>query len=238
MGRKVHPYGFRLGYIKDWRSKWYTSDKKTYTDQLKEDRAINHLVRSKVGHAGIADVRIERFPKQVTINVFTAKPGIIIGRKGAQVNQLRKDLEDLTQKKIKLEVLEVTRPETDAYLVAESICQQVEKRISHKRAMKQAITRAMRGGALGIKITAAGRLAGSEMARREMIKEGRVPLNTLRADIDFARYEALTTYGKVGVKVWIYKGEVLPQERKVQIIKQIELAAQQAEAAVASSGES
>jgi small subunit ribosomal protein S3 len=230
MGRKVHPYGFRLGYIKDWRSKWFAADKKVYTAQLKEDMEIRELVRQKVGHAGIADVRIERFPKQVTIYVHTAKPGIIIGRKGASVNQLRKDLEDLTQKKIKLEVIEVAHPETDAYLVAEGIAQQLEKRISHKRAMKQAMTRAMRGGALGIKIKAGGRLAGSEMARREMVKEGRVPLNTLRADIDFARYEASTTYGKVGLKVWIYKGEVMPEEQQKQIRKQIEAAAAQAEA--------
>jgi small subunit ribosomal protein S3 len=230
MGRKVHPYGFRLGYIKDWRSKWFAADKKVYTAQLKEDMEVRELVRQKVGHAGIADVRIERFPKQVTVYVHTAKPGIIIGRKGASVNQLRKDLEDLTQKKIKLEVIEVDHPETDAYLVAEGIAQQLEKRISHKRAMKQAITRAMRGGALGIKIKAGGRLAGSEMARREMVKEGRVPLNTLRADIDFARYEASTTYGKVGLKVWIYKGEVMPEEQQKQIKKQIEAAAAQAEA--------
>jgi small subunit ribosomal protein S3 len=171
----------------------------------------------------------------VTIYVHTAKPGIIIGRKGASVNQLRKDLEELTKQKIKLEVIEVERPESDAFLVAESICQQMEKRISHKRAMKQAMTRAMRGGALGIKITAGGRLAGSEMARREMVKDGRIPLNTLRADIDYARHEALTTYGKVGVKVWIYKGEVMPEQRKAEIMKQIEAAAAQAEA---SAGES
>ena len=231
MGRKVHPYGFRLGYIKDWRSKWFAADKKTYNLQLSEDMKIRALVRAKVGHAGIADVRIERFPKQVTIYVHTAKPGIIIGRKGASVNQLRKDLEELTQKKIKLEVIEVEHPESDAYLVAEGIAQQIEKRISHKRAMKQAVTRAMRGGALGIKITAGGRLAGSEMARREVIKEGRVPLNTLRADIDFSRYEATTTYGKIGLKVWIYRGDVMPAQRKAEILKEIEAAARQAEAA-------
>jgi len=235
MGRKVHPYGFRLGIIKDWRSKWYNADKKTYAAQLKEDMEIRKLVRGKVGHAGIADVRIERFPKQVTIYVHTAKPGIIIGRKGVTVNQLRKDLEELTKQKIKLEVIEVERPEADAYLVAESICQQMEKRISHKRAMKQAMTRALRSGALGIKIKAGGRLAGSEMARREMVKEGRIPLNTLRADIDYARHEALTTYGKIGVKVWIYKGEVMPQQRKAEIKKQIEAAARQAEAAAGAS---
>lgn len=231
MGRKVHPYGFRLGYIKDWRSKWFAADKKTYNLQLTEDMKIRKLVRAKVGHAGIADIRIERFPKQVTIYVHTAKPGIIIGRKGASVNQLRKDLEELTQKKIKLEVIEVEHPESDAYLVAEGIAQQIEKRISHKRAMKQAVTRAMRGGALGIKITAGGRLAGSEMARREVIKEGRVPLNTLRADIDFSRYEAVTTYGKIGLKVWIYRGDIMPDQRKQEILKEIEAAARQAEAA-------
>ncbi len=231
MGRKVHPYGFRLGYIKDWRSKWYAADKKTYTDQLAEDLKIRRMIRGEVGHAGIADIRIERFPKQVTIYVHTAKPGIIIGRKGASVNTLRKHLEELTQKKIKLEVIEVEHPEADAYLVAESITQQIEKRISHKRAMKQAVMRAMRGGAQGIKITAGGRLAGSEMARRELIKEGRIPLNTLRADIDFARHEALTTYGRIGIKVWIHHGEVRPEERQAEMIKQIEEAAEEAEAA-------
>lgn len=233
MGRKVHPYGFRLGYIKDWRSKWYTADKKAYTEQLAEDAKVRDLIRKEVGHAGISDIRIERFPKQVTIYVHTAKPGIIIGRKGASVNALRKHLEELTQKKIKLEVLEVEHPESDAYLVAEGIAQQLEKRISHKRAMKQAVTRAMRGGAQGIKITAGGRLAGSEMARRELVKEGRVPLNTLRADIDFARKEALTTYGKIGIKVWIFRGNVMPQERRAEIQKQVEAAARQAEAATA-----
>jgi small subunit ribosomal protein S3 len=231
MGRKVHPYGFRLGYIKDWRSKWYAADKKVYTEQLAEDSQIRQMIRKEVGHAGISDIRIERFPKQVTIYVHTAKPGIIIGRKGASVNLLRKHLEELTQKKIKLEVIEVEHPESDAFLVAESITSQLEKRISHKRAMKQAVTRAMRGGAQGIKITAGGRLAGSEMARRELIKEGRVPLNTLRADIDFARKEALTTYGKIGIKVWIYRGEVMPEERQKQMVQQIEAAAERAAAA-------
>jgi small subunit ribosomal protein S3 len=231
MGRKVHPYGFRLGYIKDWRSKWYSADKKVYTTQIAEDVKIRKLIQKEVGHAGIADVRIERFPKMVNIFVYTAKPGIIIGRKGASVASLRKHLEDLTQKKIKLDVLEVEHPESDAYLVAESICQQIEKRISHKRAMKQAVTRAMRGGALGIKIKAGGRLAGSEMARREMVKEGQIPLNTLRADIDYARREALTTYGKIGVKVWMYKGDVRPEDRQAQIAKEIEEAAKKAESA-------
>lgn len=231
MGRKVHPYGFRLGYIKDWRSKWYSADDRVYTDQLKEDRAIRNIIMKEVGHAGISDIRIERFPKQVSISVNTAKPGIIIGRKGASVTVLRKHLEDLTQKKIKLDVLEVERPEADAALVADSIVSQIEKRISHKRAMKQAVQRAMRGGAQGIKITAGGRLAGSEMARRELVKEGRIPLNTLRADIDYARSEALTTYGRIGIKVWIYHGEKRPEERQQEIMQELEKAAKQAEEA-------
>jgi small subunit ribosomal protein S3 len=231
MGRKVHPYGFRLGYIKDWRSKWYSADKKVYTDQIAEDAAIRKMIHDEVGHAGISDIRIERFPKQVTINVHTAKPGIIIGRKGVSVTQLRKHLEELTQKKIKLDVFEVERPEADAALVADSIVQQIEKRISHKRAMKQAVQRAMRGGAQGIKITAGGRLAGSEMARRDLVKEGRIPLNTLRADIDYARSEALTTYGRVGIKVWIYHGEKRPEERQAEIMQELEKAAKQAEEA-------
>ncbi len=229
MGRKVHPFVFRLGYIKDWRSKWYSANKKTYTDQLAEDRAIRNLIFAQVGHAGIADIRIERFPKQVTLYVHTAKPGIVIGRKGATVNQLRKSLEDLTQKKIKLEVLEVAKPEANAALVAESIAQQIQRRISHKRAMKQSVTRAMRGGAQGIRIRVGGRLAGSEMARREMVREGRIPLNTLRANIDFAKTEATTTYGKIGIKVWIYSGDVMPADRAAEIQREIETAAARAE---------
>lgn len=231
MGRKVHPYGFRLGYIKDWRSKWYSADKKVYTDQLREDLLIRRMIVKQVGHAGISDIRIERFPKQVSINVYSAKPGIIIGRKGASVKVLREDLQKLTEKKITLDVLEVERPEADAALVAQSIVQQIEKRISHKRAMKQAVQRAMRGGAQGIKITAGGRLAGSEMARRELVKEGRIPLNTLRADIDYAKSEALTTYGRIGVKVWIYRGEKRPEERQQEIMQELEKAAKQAEEA-------
>ncbi len=230
MGRKVHPFGFRLGVIKDSRSRWYSADKKIYNEQLLEDRKIRDLVLSEVGHAGIADVEIERFPGQVTIYVQTAKPGIIIGRKGATVNVLRKKLEDLTKKKTKLEVLEVAKPEVDAHLVAESVVQQIEKRISHKRAMKQAMTRAMRMGAKGIKITTAGRLAGSEMKRTETVKDGRVPLNTLRADIDFARDEALTTYGRIGVKVWVYRGEVMPEDRKRALEERVARVAEQGQA--------
>lgn len=231
MGRKVHPFGFRLGVIKDWRSRWYATDRKTYNEQLSEDMKIRELVMSEVGHAGIANIEIERFPGQVTVNVFTAKPGIIIGRKGATVNVLRKKLEDLTKKKTKLEVLEVDKPELDARLVAESVVQQIEKRISHKRAMKQAMTRAMRMGAQGIKITTAGRLAGSEMKRTETVKDGRVPLNTLRADIDFARDQALTTYGRIGVKVWVYRGEIMPEDRKRELEERIARVAEQGQSA-------
>jgi small subunit ribosomal protein S3 len=162
--------------------------------------------------AGISQIEIERFPKQVSITIHTAKPGIIIGRKGASVNQLRRELEELTNKKIRVDVLEIEKPELDAYLVAESIAQQLERRISHKRAMKQAVTRALRLGAKGVMITCGGRLSGAEMARSETIREGRVPRHTLRADIDYARSEALTTFGRIGVKVWIYKGEVFPEE--------------------------
>jgi small subunit ribosomal protein S3 len=227
VGRKVHPYGFRLGVIKDPRSRWYAADRKTYNEQLSEDMKIRDLVMAEVGHAGIASIEIERFPGQVTINVHTAKPGIIIGRKGATVNVLRKKLEDLTKKKTKLEVLEVDKPELDAHLVAESVVQQIEKRISHKRAMKQAMTRAMRMGAKGIKITTAGRLSGSEMKRTETVKDGRVPLNTLRADIDYARDQALTTYGRIGVKVWVYRGDVMPEDRKRELEDRIARVAEQ-----------
>ena len=209
MGRKVHPYGFRLGVTNDWRARWYAEGKE-YGDQLIEDQLIRNLIRKDLGRAGISDVEIERFPKQVSVTIHTAKPGIIIGRKGASVNNLKKNLEDLTSKKVRIEVEEISRPETVAALIAESIVQQVEKRVSHKRAMKQAVQRAMRLGAKGVRIAMSGRLAGSEMARHESVQEGRIPRHTLRAEIDYATDEALTTYGRIGVKVWIYKGEKLP----------------------------
>ena len=209
MGRKVHPYGFRLGVINDWRARWYAEGKE-YGDQLIEDQKIRNLIRKDLGRAGISDLEIERFPKQVSVTIHTAKPGIIIGRKGASVNNLKKSLEDLTQKKVRIEVEEISRPETVAALVAESIVQQVEKRVSHKRAMKQAAQRAMRLGAKGVRIAMSGRLAGSEMARHESVQEGRIPRHTLRSEIDYAIDEALTTYGRIGVKVWIYKGDKLP----------------------------
>jgi small subunit ribosomal protein S3 len=178
---------------------------------LQEDLKIRQLIRDEMGEAGISRIEIERFPKQVNITIWTAKPGIIIGRKGATVRTLRQDLEKLTQKRVRIDVQEIERPELDAYLVAENIASQLERRISHSRAMKRAATQAMRMGAKGVKIICGGRLAGAEMARREWVMEGRVPRNTLRADIDYGFAEALTTYGRIGVKVWIYKGEVLPE---------------------------
>lgn len=213
MGRKVHPYGFRIGIIKDWRARWYAEGRE-YSELLSEDLVIRNLIRREMGRAGISDIELERFPKQVSITIHTAKPGIVIGRKGAAVNQLRKRLEELTKKKIRIDVKEIERPEVVASLVAESIADQLEKRVSHKRAMKQAVTRGMRLGAKGMRIAVAGRLAGSEMARRESVSEGRVPRHTLRADIDYAQDEALTQYGRIGIKVWIYRGEVLPTARQ------------------------
>jgi small subunit ribosomal protein S3 len=213
MGRKVHPYGFRLGYIKDWKARWY-AEKDEYADLLVEDTRVRRLIRGELGHAGISNIEIERFPKakQMSVKIWTAKPGIIIGRKGANVNALRKNLETLTGKKVHVDVEEIERPEVDAYLVAEGIAQQIERRVSYKRAMKQAVQRAMRFGAQGAMVTCAGRLFGAEMARRETTREGRVPRHTLRANIDFAQAEALTTFGRIGVKVWIYKGVVLPEK--------------------------
>jgi small subunit ribosomal protein S3 len=211
LGRKVHPIGFRLGIIKEHRARWYADDE-TYVDLLAEDLAVRELVRKENERASVSAIELERLPaaKQLTVRIWTAKPGIIIGRKGSNVNALRRKLEDLTNKKVHVDVQEVDNPDLDAHLVAESIAQQLERRISHKRAMKQAIRRAMRAGAEGIMITCGGRLSGAEMARRESQREGRVPRHTLRADIDFSQAESLTTFGRIGVKVWIYKGEVLP----------------------------
>jgi small subunit ribosomal protein S3 len=216
MGRKVHPYGFRLGYIKDWKARWY-AEKEEFADLLAEDLEIRKLIRTDLGHAGISDIEIERFPKarQMSVKVWTAKPGIVIGRKGANVNTLRRNLEVMTGKKVHVDVEEIERPELSAYLVAEGIAQQIERRISYKRAMKQAVQRAMRFGAQGAMVTCAGRLFGAEMARRETAREGRVPRHTLRANIDYAQVEALTTFGRIGIKVWIYTGDILP-EREVE----------------------
>ncbi|MGI6379598.1 MAG: 30S ribosomal protein S3 [Anaerolineae bacterium] len=213
MGRKVHPIGFRLGYIKDWESKWYAEGEE-YVARLANDMAIRELIRSELQSAGISRIEIQRFPKQLAIAIVTARPGVVIGRRGATVNALKAKLVELTgveEKNLRLDVVEVEQPDLDAHLVAEGIAEQLGRRVSQKRAMRQAIQRAMRGGAEGIKITCSGRLSGAEMARREWSREGRVPLHTLRADIDYAVSEALTTFGRIGVKVWIYRGEVLPQ---------------------------
>ncbi|HHX63271.1 MAG TPA: 30S ribosomal protein S3 [Chloroflexi bacterium] len=213
MGRKVHPIGFRLGVIKDWESKWYAEGEE-YARLVTEDIAIRNMIHEKLGRSGISRIEIQRFPKQIAITIATAKPGIVIGRKGSNVNALKADLEQMTAvqgKNLRLDVVEVERPELDARVVAESVVEQLERRVSQKRAMRQAITRAMRAGAKGIRIACSGRLSGAEMARREWAREGRVPLHTLRADIDYAHDEALTTFGRIGVKVWIYRGDVMPE---------------------------
>jgi small subunit ribosomal protein S3 len=218
MGRKVHPYGFRLGFIYDWKARWYAEGEE-FADLLDEDLKVRKLIRRDLGHAGISKIEIERFPRarQLSIKIWTAKPGIVIGRKGANVNALRRSLEELTEKKVHVDVEEVSRPELDAYLVAEGIAQQIERRISYKRAMKQAVQRAMRFGAEGAMITCGGRLHGAEMARSETTREGRVPRHTLRADIDYAQTEALTTFGRIGIKVWIYKGQRLPEKEMGEV---------------------
>jgi len=216
VGRKVHPLGFRLGYNKDWHARWFAEGRR-YTDLLLEDLKIRRVVHETLGQAAISCVEIERFPKQIRVTIRSAKPGVVIGRKGANVNVIRTQLEGLTKKKVWVDVAEVERPELEAALVADSIVEQLEKRVSHKRAMKQAVMRAMRAGAKGIKIACSGRLSGAEMARREWVREGRVPLHTLRADIDYAAREALTTLGRIGVKVWVYRGDLLPKKKEEEV---------------------
>jgi len=210
LGQKVHPYGFRLGVIKDWKSHWYAEGEE-YADLLLEDRSIRQHINKSVGRAGISQIEIERFPNKIAVKVWTARPGIVIGRKGSTVKQIRSELEEKTGKRVSVDVQEVEQPELDAKLVAESIASQLERRISHNRAMKRSVQSAMRAGAEGVKVMCKGRLYGAEMARTQWMHEGRVPLQTLRADIDFAQDEADTTYGRIGVKAWIYKGEVLPE---------------------------
>jgi small subunit ribosomal protein S3 len=210
MGRKVHPIGFRLNINQPWMGRWYAEGVE-YTDQLHQDIAIRAMIRKDAEKAGVSRVEVERFPGKVKVVVHTAKPGILIGRKGDTVKQIRVGLEALTGKKIDLEIKEIKAPDTDAWLVAMNIAGQIQRRVSYRRAMKRAIQQALRQGAQGIKIEVAGRLSGAEMARTVWLREGRVPLQTLRADMDFARTAALTQYGQIGIKVWVYKGEVLPQ---------------------------
>jgi small subunit ribosomal protein S3 len=211
MGRKVHPTGMRLKIIKDWNARWYAEGRR-YGELLHEDLAIRDLIEGEHANAGISRIEIERFPNQVLVTLHTARPGIVIGRKGSTVKELRAKLEDMTGKKVRIEVEEVENPDVDATLVAQNVAGQLERRISHSRAMKRAASQAMRQGAEGIKIMTAGRLSGSEMSRSEWVREGRVPLQTLRADIDYGTAEAKTTFGQLGVKVWIYKGEILGDE--------------------------
>lgn len=213
MGQKVHPTGFRLGIIKTWDSRWYA--KKNYASLLHEDIRIRSIVKERLTHAGVSKIEIERAGQKAKVNIHTARPGIIIGKKGAEVDKLKKDLEAMTGKQMYINIQEIRRPELEAQLVAENVALQLERRIAFRRAMKKSVTSALRLGAQGIKITCAGRLAGAEIARTEWYREGRVPLHTLRADIQYGFAEAKTTMGQIGVKVWIYKGEVLQQPRTI-----------------------
>lgn len=218
MGQKVHPKGLRIGIIKDWDAKWYAE--KDYANLLIEDIKLRTFVKKKLFAAGVSRIEIERAANRVKVTIHTAKPGIVIGRGGAEVESLRKELEKRTSKNVNINIVEVKVPELDAQLVAENVAAQLVKRASFRRAMKQSVSRTMRMGAQGIKISCSGRLNGAEMARTEWYNEGKVPLHTLRADIDYGFAEADTTYGKIGVKVWIYKGEVLPEAKKVPVAKE------------------
>lgn len=215
MGQKVNPKGLRIGIIRDWESRWYAD--RNYLELLHEDLKVRKFVKEKLHAAGVPKVEIERAANRVKVSVYAAKPGIVIGRGGVEVENLRKQLEHLTGKQVAVNIVEVKKPELDAQLVAEGVAQQLEKRTSFRRAMKQTVQRSMRVGAQGIKISCSGRLAGAEIARTEWYLEGKVPLHTLRADIDYGFAEANTTYGKIGVKVWIYKGEVLPAKKVAQV---------------------
>ena len=209
MGQKVHPVGFRLGITKTWESTWFA--RRGYGEQLHEDIRIREFIKEKLFHAGIARIEIERAAKRVKINIHTARPGIIIGRKGTEVDKLKAELEAMTKKQVFVNIIEIRRAELDAQLVAENVALQLERRIAFRRAMKKAVTSALRLGAKGIRITCSGRLGGAEMARTEWYREGRVPLHTLRADIDYGAATSRTTYGAIGVKVWLFKGEIMPQ---------------------------
>ena len=209
MGHKVHPIGYRLGVIYSWQSKWYAD--KNYTELLHEDLRIRKQILTRLSDASVSRVELERNANQVIVTIHTAKPGIVIGRGGQKVDELRSELERLTGKRVRVNISEIRQPELDAYLVARSVADQLERRVAFRRAMKQAVTRTMQRGARGVKVQVGGRLGGSEMSRRETEKDGRVPLHTLRADVDFGQAEARTTFGRIGVKAWIYRGDVLPE---------------------------
>lgn len=214
MGHKVHPLGFRLGIIKDWRARWY--DVKHYTELVSEDMDIRRIIRSTYKDAGVSLVEIERKANEVTVTIYTSRPGIVIGRGGQRVDEVRVILEKETGKRVRLNILEISQPELDAQLVAENISEQLKRRVAYRRAIKQAMSRTMLRGAKGVKIRCSGRLGGAEIARRETVREGSVPLHTLRADIDYGFAEALTAMGLIGIKVWIYKGEILPEPKVVE----------------------
>ena len=209
MGQKVHPEGFRLGYIKTWKSRWFAN--RSYADQLHEDLKIRRFIKERLYHAGVSCIEFERKANQLRIIVRAARPGIIIGRKGAEVDKLRQELASMTDKELQLDITEVRKAETNAQLLAEAVAAQLERRVAFRRAMKKAVQSALRLGAQGVKIMVSGRLAGAEIARTEWYREGRVPLHTLRADIDYGLAEARTTYGMIGVKTWIFHGEVVPE---------------------------
>ena len=215
MGQKVHPNGIRVGVIRDWNSKWYANSK-DFSEYLVEDYNIRKFVKKKLFASGISKIEIERTAKFVKVNVYTAKPGLVIGKGGNLSESLKAELQKMIGKEVNLNIVEVKNIDTDAQLVAENIANQLERRISFRRAMKQCMQKAMKAGALGIKTSVSGRLGGADMARTEFYKEGTIPLQTLRADIDYGFYEANTTYGKIGVKVWIYKGEILPTKKTVK----------------------
>lgn len=211
MGQKTHPYGFRLGIVKPWRSRWFA--RADFPELLKEDELIRKYLRSRLAHAAISDVHIDRKPGKVTVTVFTGRPGVVIGKRGAEVDKLRDELAQLTGKEVGINVEEIKRPEIDAQLVANNIAHQLRQRISFRRAMKRALQSGMRMGAKGMKVKCGGRLGGAEIARSQSFHEGRVPLHTLRADVDYATATAATTYGAIGIKVWIFKGEIVEDAR-------------------------
>ncbi len=217
MGQKVNPHGMRVGIIKDWDSRWYADDKH-FSDMLVEDHKIREVLKKKLEQAGISKIEIERASGRVKVTVYSAKPGVVIGKGGAEIENTKKQLQKLTADKVVLEIKEIKRPDKDAQLVAENIAQQLENRVSFRRAMKSAMNRTMKTGALGVKASCAGRLGGADIARTETYSDGTIPLQTLRADIDYGFAEADTTYGKVGVKVWIYKGEILPKKKNEQAV--------------------
>ena len=211
MGQKVHPHGFRLGYIYDWNSKWYAD--KNYTELLHEDLSIRRAITKMLPDAGIARVEIERNANQITVSIHTARPGIVIGRGGQRVDELRGNLEKVTGRKVRVNINEVRIPELEAPLVARAVAEQIERRVSHRRAIKQAALRAMQRGAQGVRIKISGRLGGADMSRKDQERQGRVPLHTLKADVDYGTSEAATTLGRIGVKVWIYKGDIILERR-------------------------